>query len=109
MDSEHDLACEDIRITSQHMKKLKCEGDIGGNQGSNHFKPLFVGARTFMQASKKGDAFFVYAIPALDLKMQQHEILIHYQNYKDIFEKKNANTLHEHQPYDYVIDLEEGT
>ncbi len=46
-----------------------------------------------MQATKKGDAFFVYAIPTLDLRMQQHEMLIHYQDYKDIFEKKNANTL----------------
>jgi hypothetical protein len=52
-----------------------------------------VKARTFMQATKKGDAFFVYAIPTLDLRMQQHEMLIHYQDYKDIFEKKNANTL----------------
>jgi hypothetical protein len=48
LDSEHDFACENIRITSQHMQKLKHEGNIGGNQGSNHFKPLFMGARTFM-------------------------------------------------------------
>jgi hypothetical protein len=74
LDFEHDSACENIAITNQHMQKLKCEGDFGGNQGSNHFKPLFVGARAFMQATKKGDAFFLYAIPAPDPKMQQHEI-----------------------------------
>jgi hypothetical protein len=26
-----------------------------------------------------------------------------------VFEKKNANTLSKHQPYDYTIDLVEGT
>jgi hypothetical protein len=45
---------------------------------------------------------------APDLGMQQHEILILYQNYKNIFEKKNANTLPKHRPYNYVINLEEG-
>jgi hypothetical protein len=38
-----------------------------------------MGARAFMQATKKGNAFFVYAIPTLDLGMQQHEIPIQYQ------------------------------
>jgi hypothetical protein len=52
------------------MQKLKCERDMGGNQGSNHFKPLFVGARAFMQATKKGDALFVYAISTFDLRTQ---------------------------------------
>ncbi len=78
LDSKYDSTRKDIVKISQHMQKLKCEGDIGGNQGSNHFKPLFVGARTCMQASKKGDAFFVYAIPAPDPKTQQHNIPIQY-------------------------------
>jgi len=69
LDFEHDFAREDIVGTSQHMLKLKREGDIKGNEGSNHFKLLFVGARSLMQATKKGDAFFVYAIPTLDLGM----------------------------------------
>jgi len=67
-----------------------------------------MGSRTFIQAAKKGDAFFVYAIIALDLRMEQHEIPIKYQDYKNIFEKKNPNALFEHRPYDYVIHLEEG-
>jgi hypothetical protein len=58
--------------------ECKCEGDIGGNQGSKHFKSLIMGAKTFIQATKKGDVFFVYAIPTFDLRTQQHEILIHY-------------------------------
>jgi hypothetical protein len=67
-----------------------------------------VGARTFIQAAKKGNAFFVYAITILDLGMEQHEIPIQYQDYKNIFEKKNVNTFLEHRPYDYVIHLEKG-
>ncbi len=50
----------------------------------------------------------MYAILTLDPRMQQHEIHVQYQDYKDIFEKKNANALLEHRPYDYAIDLEEG-
>jgi hypothetical protein len=74
--SEHDSTNEDPARTSQHMQKFKREGDIRGNQRSKHFKPLFMGARTFIQATKKGDTFFVYAILALDLGTQQHEIPI---------------------------------
>ncbi len=58
---------------------------------------------------KKGDTFFVYAIPAPDHGTQKHEILIQYQDYKDVFEKKNVDTLPKHRQYDYAINLEEGT
>ncbi len=66
-----------------------------------------MGARAFIQATKKGDGFFVYVIIAHDPRMQQHEIPIQYQDYKHVFEKKNANTLLKHQPCDYAIDLQE--
>ncbi len=62
-----------------------------------------------MQAIKKGDALFVYAILALDLGMLQHEIPIQYQDYKYVFENKNEDTLPEHWPYDCAINLEEKT
>jgi hypothetical protein len=45
---EHDFACENTTKVNQRMEKLKHEGDIGGNQGSKHFKPLFMGTRTFI-------------------------------------------------------------
>jgi hypothetical protein len=51
LDFEHDSACEDIVRINQRMQELKCEGDIGGNQGSKQFKPLFMGTRTFIQAA----------------------------------------------------------
>jgi hypothetical protein len=76
LESKHDYACENIVKTSQRMHKLKRERNIGGNQGSKHFKSLFVGVRTFIQAAKKGDAFFVYGILAPDLGSRQHEIPI---------------------------------
>ncbi len=76
MDSKHDSTREDIVKTSQHVQELKCEGDIGGNQGSEQLKPLFMGAKKFIQATKKGDAFLVCAIPALDLGTQQHKMFI---------------------------------
>jgi hypothetical protein len=44
LDSEHDFGCENITKTNQHMQKLKRERNIGGYQGSKHFKPLFVGS-----------------------------------------------------------------
>jgi hypothetical protein len=34
-----------------------------------------MGAKTFIQTTKNGDAFFVYAILATDLGMQQHDII----------------------------------
>jgi hypothetical protein len=69
LDFEHDSALEDIIRTNQRMKELKCEGDIGGDQGSKQFKPLFMGTRTFIQVVKKSNAFFVYVILAPDPKM----------------------------------------
>jgi hypothetical protein len=67
-----------------------------------------MGVKAFMLATKKGDAFFIYALHAANAMSQQHEISSQYKAYMDVFERKNANTLLEHQPYDCTIDLEEG-
>jgi hypothetical protein len=40
--------------------------------------------------------------------VKQHEILLQYQAYKDVFRKKNVDMLIEHQWFDYVINFEEG-
>jgi hypothetical protein len=64
---EHDSTREKPTRISQHMHKFKHERDIGGNQRSKHFKPSFIGARTFIQAPKNGDALFMYAIQPLIL------------------------------------------
>jgi hypothetical protein len=82
--------------------------NLVGAQKSKFYRPLFMGMKAFMYATKKGDAFFIYAFFAIDVKSQQHEILFQYKAYKDVFERKNANILPEHRPYDCTIDLEEG-
>jgi hypothetical protein len=71
-------------------------------------RALFIGAKTFMQATKKGDAFFIYVLLASNVELPHHEIFFQYKEFKDAFEKKNIDTLLEHRPYDCTIDLEEG-
>jgi hypothetical protein len=53
LDSEHDFAYANPATISQHMQKLKCERDIGGNQGSKYLKLLFMGVRAFIEAEKR--------------------------------------------------------
>jgi hypothetical protein len=36
------------------------------------------------------------------------EIPIQYHDFKDVFEKKNADILQEHRPYDCAIELQDG-
>ncbi len=47
----------------------------------------------------------MYVFPTQVLKTQ-HKIFSLYEDYKDVFEKKNIDILLEHWPYDYIIDLE---
>jgi len=37
--------------------------------------------------------------------VNQNEIFLIYQRYKNVFEKKNVDMLFKHQPYNCVIDL----
>jgi hypothetical protein len=38
-----------------------------------------------------------------------HEIPSQYKEFNDVFVKTNNDTLSKHHPYDYTIDMEEGT
>jgi hypothetical protein len=49
-----------------------------------------------MQAIKKGNAFLIYVLSTQDLEMKQHEILLQYQTYKNVFENKNVDMLLKH-------------
>jgi hypothetical protein len=49
----------------------------------------------------------VYVLPTQVFKTQ-HKIFSLYEDYKDVFEKKNVDILLEHWPYDYIINLEKG-
>jgi hypothetical protein len=68
-------------------------------------KLLFVEAKAFMKVIKKGNAFLIYVLPSLDFELSAHDIPSQYHEFKDVFEKKNVNTLPKHQLYDYTIDL----
>ena len=69
---------------------------------------LMVGARTFMKATKKGTMFAIYATPISELALKKICLPIRYEGFQDVFEKKNADTLHQHCPYDCAIELQEG-
>ncbi len=61
-----------------------------------------------MKATMRGDAFLIYIFPSPNVELHPHDIPFQYQEFKDVFEKKNANTLPKHRLYDYTIDLVEG-
>jgi hypothetical protein len=90
------------------MQNLKQKENLDGISRRRCPKPLFVGEKAFMKVATKGDAFFIYVFPSLHVKSHPHEIPSQYQEFKDVFEKINVNTLPKHRPYDCTIDLVEG-
>jgi len=73
-----------------------------------HPKPLFIGAKAFMRAAKHSNPFAIYATPARDEATIVTSIPDQYKEFQDVFEKKNADILPEHRPYDCAIDLQDG-
>jgi hypothetical protein len=72
-------------------------------------KPLFIGARAFMRVPKTGTPFVIYATLIYEETTTSTNILAQYKEFQDVFEKKNADILPEHQLYDCAIDLQGGT
>jgi len=70
---------------------------------------LFIGAKSLIKIAKTRDSFFIYILPSLNVEPCAHEIPSQYQEFKDVFEKKNVDTLLKHQPYNCTIDLEKET
>ena len=71
-------------------------------------KPLFIGARAFIRSSKEGTPFVIYATPTRGETISTASIPEQYKDFQDVFQKKNADMLPEHRPYDCAIDLEDG-
>jgi hypothetical protein len=71
-------------------------------------KPLFIGARAFMKEAKQNTPFVIFATPTRKNATPTFVIPKQYEGFKDVFEKKNADMLPEHRPYDCAIDLHEG-
>jgi hypothetical protein len=64
------LECETF---VRSMQNLKHQGDFGGTIRLRCLEPLFVGIKKFMKATMRGDAFFIYALPSLDVEPHPHE------------------------------------
>jgi hypothetical protein len=100
-----------LNVFKDYLGEVKCMPNLktlASAQISKFSKSLFMKAKAFMHVAKKGDAFFVYALPTTNAKPQKHEIPSQYKNYKNVFKKKNVDILPKHQPYDCAIDLKEG-
>jgi hypothetical protein len=52
-----------------------------------------VGAQDYMRAAKQGTSFAIYAIPIQENSKPCTQIPIQYQDFMDVFEKKNADIL----------------
>jgi hypothetical protein len=99
------LECETLIRSMQNLQQKK---DLGGTRKPRYPKPLFVGAKAFMKDTKTGNAFFIYVLPSPDVEPHPHEIPSQYQEFKNVFEKKNVNSLPKHRAYNCTTDLEEG-
>jgi hypothetical protein len=71
-------------------------------------KPFFTGARAFIRAAKISTPFAIYVVPASGETTTSTNIPTQYKEFQDVFEKKNADILLEHRPYDCAIDLQNG-
>ena len=85
-------------------------------------KSLFIGARVFMKEAKQNTPLVIFTTPtqkdaaptrkdATPTREDATPTLVipkQYEEFKDVFEKKNADMLPKHRPYDYAIDLHEG-
>jgi hypothetical protein len=79
------------------------------NKKKKYIQPLILGARTFVLTVKKNIAFAIYATPIdTSTETSVQEIPMQYHDFKDVFEKKNANILSEHRLYDCANELQDG-
>ena len=70
---------------------------------------LMIGARAFVKAAKQGATYMIYANSIIESNEKSSGLPNRYKEYQDVFEKKNADMLPQHRPYDCGIDLQEGT
>jgi hypothetical protein len=78
------------------MQHLKHKKDFDSTKRPKCPKLLFVGVKPSMQVIKKANAFLIYGFLSLDVEPCPHEIPSQYQKFKDVYEKKNVDTLPKH-------------
>jgi hypothetical protein len=61
-----------------------------------------------MRVAKTGIPFVIYAIPTSRETTTSTNIPAQYKEFQDVFEKKNADILSKHRPYNCAIDLQDG-
>jgi len=69
-------------------KNLKHNGNLGNIKRFRCPKVLFVGAKGFMQATKKGNAFFIYFLPSLDVEYIHMRFLPNTKNSRMCLKKR---------------------
>jgi hypothetical protein len=50
-------------------------------------------SKGFHTCYKIGNVLLIYVLPTTNVESRQHEILSQYKEYKDMFEKKNVDSL----------------
>ncbi len=63
-----------------------------------------MGVKGFIHTTKQGNKLLVYVLPTTDFDLHQYEILSQYKKCKDMFEKKNVDSLWKHESYDGTIE-----
>jgi hypothetical protein len=81
------------------MQNLKRQGNLNGTKRLRCSKPTFIEKNSFMKVDMKGNAFLIYVFPSPNVEPHPHEIPSQYQEFKDVFQKKNVNTLPKYRPY----------
>jgi hypothetical protein len=97
----------DYRETSSVLDHQQFQSHHG--ETSKTQVPLVVGARAFMRVAKKGTTFAIYATSIAESIKGPEALPTRYNEYQDVFEKKNVDLLPQHRPYNCAIDLQEGT
>ena len=72
-------------------------------------KICFLGASSFMQASKGGMIYSLTITPVPDAQSKQTVLPSKYTSFQDVFDKAKGTSLPEHHPYNCTIDLQPGT
>jgi hypothetical protein len=90
------------------MQNLKHNGDLGSIRRFRCPKPLFNGAKGFVHATKKGNAFFNYVFPSLDVEHVHMKFLPSTKNSRMCLKNKMQTPCPNINHVDCTIDLEEG-
>ena len=101
------------KIESPNMQKLEFPSHLIPKVYQSIVTPktsiLMIGARAFVKAAKQGTTYMIYANSIIESNEKPGRLLDQCKEYQDVFEKKNADMLPQHRPYNCGIDLQKGT